>query len=345
MKKIVCVGDVFLDVIPSPLPIEKEKILHDGETFVNSITFQRGGCAGNFVAVLKSIFPSYEVEFVSRIGNDTNGDFLIQEMKRYGVTQRFSRDPKLVSAISITVPFNDGERHFITVLGGLDTMKMEDLPENLFDGIDYLAYRGIWFMEPLLLKCTEFLNKAVRKNIPISMDLGFDPYWNMVDKKPELKEKVTQRKQAALNALQYVTYLFGNEREFLNITDSNTLEHALLFLLNKGVKNIIVHRGANGAAVVTPIKATDSTIKKIDKFNFKEIPAAKVKMVNPNGSGDTFDSVFIGQLLDGKTPVQAAAWASASAAYSIQSPAGTKITVEAVSKFIQQVPELLSLIN
>jgi len=345
MKKIVCIGDVFLDVIPTPLPIEKEKILHDGETFVNSITFQRGGCAGNFVAVLKSIFPSYEVEFVSRIGNDTNGDFLIQEMKKYGVTQRFSRDLTLVSAISITVPFNDGERHFITVLGGLDTMKIEDLPPTIFDGIDYLAYRGIWFMEPLLLHRTEFLKKAIEKKIPISMDLGFDPYWNMVEKKPELKERVAQRKQAALNALPYITYLFGNEREFLNITDQPTLDEALRFLLNKGVKNIIVHRGSKGAAVVNPIQVSNAMNDKIKNFSYHEIPAAKVKMVTPTGSGDTFDSVFIGQLLDGKTPIQAAAWASASAAYSIQSPAGTKITMDAVSKFIQQYPELQKLTN
>jgi hypothetical protein len=47
MKKIVIIGDLFLDILPSALPIEKSRVLSDGETFVDQIIFQRGGCAGN----------------------------------------------------------------------------------------------------------------------------------------------------------------------------------------------------------------------------------------------------------------------------------------------------------
>jgi sugar/nucleoside kinase (ribokinase family) len=340
MKKLLCIGDIFLDILASPFPIEKEKILQDGETFVSYIKFQRGGCSGNFVAVLKSIFPQIEVEFVSRIGNDPNGDFLIQEMKKYGVTQKFIRDSSAPSAITIAISYKDGERHFITNLGAIDNFTIHDISNELFTDVNHLAYRGIWFMDQLLEHCTDFLKIPFEKNIPISMDLGFDPYWNKSEKDPEIQEKVKNRKKAALNALQYITYLFGNEKEFMHLTDQSTLDKALIKLLEKGVKNIIVHRGSKGAVVIL-------SLKKGEKSHYKsiEIPAAKINVMNPVGSGDTFDSILVGQILEGKTIIQAAALAAAGAAYSLQSPPGTKITLEAVTQFIHQYPILEKLLH
>ena len=334
MKKVLCIGDLFMDIFPSPLPIAKEKILHDGETFVSSLTFQRGGCAGNFVAVLKSIFPEDEIEFISRIGTDQNSDFLIKQMEKYGVTHQFVRDPELPCAVTFAVIFNDGERHFITYLGAIDKFSIEDLPEDIFENVNHLSYRGIWFMEPLLFRCTEFLQKAADRNIPISMDLGFDPFWNLVEERPEVEEEVNQRKEAALSALPYLTYLFGNEKEFTHLTNTDNLDDALAVLVGRGVKTILVHRGSKGAAVVT-LKNDGS-----EDYNFIEIPAATVEVINPVGSGDTFDSIFIGQILEGLDSVQAAAWASAGAAYSLQSPASTKIDLDSVAQFIGNYPEL-----
>ena len=92
-KKIVCIGDVVLDIIPSIFPIAKSKILSDGETFIDSVTFQKGGCAGNFSCVLKSIMPMAEVSLVSRVGKLPYSDFLISEIKKYGVIPIFNFKP------------------------------------------------------------------------------------------------------------------------------------------------------------------------------------------------------------------------------------------------------------
>lgn len=335
MKRILCIGDIILDILPAPFPISKEKILDDGETFVNSITFQRGGCGGNFVCVLKSIFPEADVNFVSRIANDSNSDFLIKEMEKYGVTQRFVRDSTVKCQITIAVSFNDGERHFVTYLGGLANFCIEDITDGMFEGVDHLAYRGIWFAEKLLLKAEQFLQKAKSKRIPISMDLGFDPFWNEEKKSEAINYQIKLRKEATLNSLKYITYLFGNEKEFLNLTDQKKIEVAIRILLNSGVRTIIMHRGSKGAAIIQAIKSPEPL------YEYIEIPAVKIKVINPVGSGDTFDSIFIAQVLEGKTPVDAAKFASAGAALSLQSPPGTKITLEAVKNFIETQPELM----
>ena len=226
MKRILCIGDVILDILPAPFPISKQKILEDGETFVNSVIFQRGGCGGNFVCVLKSIYPDAEVNFVSRIANDSNSEFLIEEMKKYGVTQKFVKDSTVKCQITIAISFKDGERHFITHLGGLANFCIEDITDEMFEGVDHLAYRGIWFAEKLLLKAEQFLQKAKSKHIPISMDLGFDPFWNEEKKTEEINHRVKLRKQATLNSLKYIKYLFGNEKEFLNLTDQKHINDA-----------------------------------------------------------------------------------------------------------------------
>jgi sugar/nucleoside kinase (ribokinase family) len=333
--KVLCIGDIFLDILPSTFPIAKEKILQDGETFVHSITFQRGGCAGNFVAVLKSSAPDITVDFVSRIGGDANGDFLLQEMAKYGVNAKFIKDPSELSAITIAISFKDGERHFITNLGALEHFSIKDINEQMFSGVSHLAYRGIWFMALLLESCTEFLKIAKSKGISISMDLGFDPFWNQLEENPSLLPQINARKTAALNALQYITYLFGNQKELLHLTDSTTLDAAIKFILSKGVKYVVLHRGSDGAAIISK--------KDSNSYDFIPIPVAKVEVKNPVGSGDTFDSLFIAQTLTGKSPVQAAAFAACGAALSLQSPAGTKITAENIIKFLNSHPELLQL--
>jgi sugar/nucleoside kinase (ribokinase family) len=335
MVKLLCIGDIFLDILPSQFPIAKEKILQDGESFVKSITFQRGGCAGNFVAVFKTIFPNATVDFVSRIGADANGQFLLDEMKKYKVNAQFIRDPTALSAITIAVAFQDGERHFITNLGALENFTIDDISDSMFQNVNHVAYRGIWFMAQLLEKAPEFLKKAYNHNIPVSMDLGFDPFWNRAEEDPSLIPLIKKRKAAALNALKYVTYLFGNQKEFMHLTETKTIDDAIIQLLGYGVKYLIIHQGSKGASVAEKVQKGESR-----KYSIQAIPPAPVKIINPVGSGDTFDSIFVSQTLQNKSPIQAAALAAAGAAYSLQSPAGTQITLEAVKEFISQVEPL-----
>ena len=334
-KKILCIGDVILDIIPSPFPIDKNKILQDGETFVNNVTFQKGGCAGNFSCIMKSIYPQADVVFVSRIGAKPYGDFLIKEIKKYNVVPVFTIDETVSTQITIAVSYKEGDRHFITYLGALEKFSIEDIPEDIFNDVDHVAFRGIWFAEKLLFQSEKFLKIAQKKGIPVSMDIGFDPFWNRMGESPELLKVIQKRKKYALKALKYVKFLFGNEEEFMQLTDKNNIDDAISFLLQQGIKNIIIHQGAKGSLIVKPFNAGPDLISKKVK-----IPSIKVDIVNPVGSGDTFDSILIASVIEGKTLVEAATFATAGAAYMLKSLPGTKIDLKTVEKFIDDYPEL-----
>ena len=334
-KKIVCVGDVVLDIIPSIFPIAKKKILSDGETFIDSVTFQKGGCAGNFSCVLKSIMPMAEVSLVSRVGKLPYSDFLISEIKKYGVIPIFQIDCTERTQVTMALSYNDGQRHFLTFLGGLKNFTIHDIPDEIFTDLHHLAFRGIWFAEKLLLKSELFIKKAVALGVEVSIDLGFDPYWNLHKQDPSFQKNMEKRRTAAIKTLKFAKYIFGNEFEFMQLTKTESLEEAIHDIINMGVKNIIVHRGNKGCRIIQPTKMTSTeTLSSVD------IPALKVEIKNPVGSGDTFDSIFLAEVMDGKSLVQAAAIATAGAAYSLMKPAGTIITMDRIRKFSSKFPEL-----
>ncbi|MHA1672786.1 MAG: carbohydrate kinase family protein [Promethearchaeota archaeon] len=354
-KKIVCIGDIFVDIIPSVFPIEKKEILSDGETFVDSVTFQKGGCGGNFSCVLKSIMPRAEVSLVSRVGKLPYGDFLISELKKFGVIPIFQIDNSEKTQVSIGLSYNDGQRHFITFLGGLNNFTIQDIPEDVFTDVQHLAFRGIWFVEKLLLKSEQFIKKAVALGVDVSIDLGFDPYWNLHKQDSSFQRDMEKRRSAAIGTLKYVKYLFGNEVEFMQLSQTESLEDAIRAIINMGVENIIVHRGKKGCRIIQPSEMNQNTavssVNTVDIEDLKDIvdivdiPALRVEIKNPIGSGDTFDSIFLAEVMEGKSLVQAAALATAGAAYSLMSPAGTIITMDKINKFVSKYSELTQFLN
>ena len=66
------------------------------------------------------------------------------------------------------------------------------------------------------------------------------------------------------------------------------MEQAIEILKKNGANIIVIHMGSKGARIIKG----DETI---------DIPVTKVEIKNPVGSGDTFDSVFIGSILAGKS--------------------------------------------
>ncbi|MHA1340588.1 MAG: carbohydrate kinase family protein [Promethearchaeota archaeon] len=313
-NKIVIIGDLFLDILPSTLPINKHLVLNDGETFVDRVVFQRGGCAGNFAAVLANLMPQFEIDFISKVGNDANGDFLIKQLSCNGLNCFISKSD-LGTAITIALSYNDGERHFITYNGAMDDFKVEDIKFDLFKGANHLVWRGIWFTPNLLHNSEKFLSIAKSNNLSISMDLGFDPYWV----NPNLKkdDTVEKRKRSALKALKYVDYLFGNKQEICELTSKQDLDKAVDVLYQNQVKYVIIHLGSKGAVIYKP---------KEEKIEIPAVPAQKI--LNPVGTGDTFDAAFISQILSQKDMVFAAKFAAATASYSLNHPAGIKINIK-----------------
>jgi sugar/nucleoside kinase (ribokinase family) len=110
-------------------------------------------------------------------------------------------------------------------------------------GFAHLLRADIWFSEAMLFGGNEKLFQWARgRNIPVSMDLNWDPLWGRGD-----EAEINRRKQAALDVLPLVTIAHGNVRELCACTRTDDVESALRHLEKCGVPAVLVHMGEKGA--------------------------------------------------------------------------------------------------
>jgi sugar/nucleoside kinase (ribokinase family) len=249
------------------------------------------------------------------------GDYIIQEFESNNIQCHFFKDSTVQTQTTVAITFNDGKRHFITSLGGLEHFQLSDVQKDLLVDADHIAYRGVWFSERLLSQA-QVLLKWIKENsdAKISVDLGYDPLWTREDENSEIRKKTEEKKANLLSCLKYVDFLFGNEVEILHLTESKNLDDGIRKLFSRGVKKIILHQGAKGSSIYILNKG-----KKLKEFEVHHIPAPKVEIINPVGTGDTYDSILIGFNVKGYDILEAAKFATKGAAFSISHPVGTKI--------------------
>ncbi len=110
--------------------------------------------------------------------------------------------------------------------------------------------------------------------------------------------------------LPSIDYLFCDEREALNLTETQVLEDAANVLRDAGVGTVIVKRGENGSDLFG------------DCWNCHEPSVMRGELVDSIGAGDAFDAAFLVALLEGR-PVQARArFASIVAGCTVTAPGG-----------------------
>ena len=110
-------------------------------------------------------------------------------------------------------------------------------------GFAHLLRADIWFSEPMLFGGNAKLFQWARdRNIPVSMDLNWDPLWGRGD-----EGEINRRKQAALDVLPLVTIAHGNVRELCACTRTDDLDSALHRLEKCGAPAVLVHMGEKGA--------------------------------------------------------------------------------------------------
>ena len=91
----------------------------------------------------------------------------------------------------------------------------------------------------------------------------------------------------------------------VHVSDLASADRASKVLLDKGVQNVLITLGGQGVYVHTP---EGSEI----------IPAYKVEAIDTTGAGDAFNGGLLTALAEGKTLRQAARFANALAAISVQ---------------------------
>lgn len=288
--------DIFCSV--DRLPVVGETIFGKG------ISYAFGGKGGNQATALARM--ESDVVFMTCLGNDPQGDALIQSYKRDGIKVEYvKRSKDFPTGTAIINVDKDGKNNIVVVKGANDACDEAYIRENedLFKSNDYILLQ------------LEIPVPAVKLSIELAKKYG--------------KKVVLNPAPAAVlddEILSGVDFLTPNETElellaFGNI-DNRDVDLCAKKLLEKGVKNLIVTIGEKGVIYY----------RGSEKIHVEGI---KVKAIDTVAAGDCFNGAFVSFLEKGKDVVEALKLANRASAISV--------TRKGAQDSIPRLSEVLSL--
>jgi ribokinase len=280
------VGSINLDLVAMadhvPLP---------GETLTgNSFNTFHGGKGANQAVGVGRL--GSRVSMVGMVGDDAFGVELRASLRKSKVDVRTVKTVTGSSGVALINIGRDGQNNIVVVPGANGKL----LPKDISAHSALLRKAGMILtqLEIPLITLETLAVFAHRNKIPL-----------MLDPAPA--------RELPAGVLQATTWITPNESETrilcgLGAHEPVTPETAARcadLLLARGPKNVVIKMGSQGAFVA----AADGTREMIPSF--------AVKAVDSTAAGDAFNAGFAVSLLRGKTPRDAARYASAVAAISV----------------------------
>ena len=281
---VAIVGNINLDIKTSPIPAAGG-ILCDGETSIGSIYETVGGGGAN-TAVAAAMMGG-RVHFCCPVGQDALGRRLVAFLQSVGV-EVHAAWKSVATGRSIALTWDTHQRHFVSSLPNNALLEEADIDLDALAkaGCRHVYRADVWFSTPMLYGGnSSLLCHARQLGMQTSLDINWDPLWNMGRTNPIVDERIA----ALRDALPDVSYVHGNERELAFFTGIDDMKAGAHLLRTWGAGAVIIHRGAQGCAALTP-------------EGWCEVPACPVtRIVTETGTGDIFTAVF---LLHGELPLE-----------------------------------------
>ena len=285
MKKILCIGDLALDVI-SQL---KEPINYGNDT-ASKISSHPGGQAANVATWITR--TNSKAHLVARTGNDPVGFALISDLDKYGVEHlNLMHSGRPTGVVVILVDAN-GERTMFPDNGANADLEVTDLPAlDGFDGVYLSGYALLDFRSRAAI--LEMIKRIKAAGKPIY----FDPTTTGA-------MKIVSREEV----LSWVSLMDGillNSEEALYLGDTND-----------------VARAEENLAQITPLVVIKLGSKGAMAVNGKErarVSAITTNVVDTTGAGDSFAAGFIPRWLETNDLTQALSAGAALAAKCVSS--------------------------
>ncbi|MDR1259228.1 MAG: ribokinase [Tannerellaceae bacterium] len=282
-KGIVVVGSSNTDMVvkANRLPVPGETIL--GGTFLMS----PGGKGANQAITIARL--GADVVFVSKIGNDLFGMQAREIYKEEKIDTRFvftdDNNPSGVALISIDT---FGENCIVVAGGANMSLSRQDIDK---------AYRSIQEADMVLLQL-EIPTDTVEYVIDTAWRLGRKVILNPAPA-THLSEGLVKKLYAILPNRVEAEMLTG-----IKVTDEKSARKAAGIIRSKGVENVVITLGKEGAYV----KNTDNDLL---------LPAKEVEATDTTGAGDVFCGALSVYLSEGYPLAESVAFANAAASIAI----------------------------
>ncbi|MEI7541037.1 MAG: carbohydrate kinase family protein [Actinomycetes bacterium] len=259
MKKILCVGDLALDVIS----LLKEPINYGNDT-ASKISSHPGGQAANVATWITR--TGSKAQLVARVGNDPVGFALISDLDKYGVEHMNLMHSGRPTGVVVILVDTNGERTMFPDNGANADLEVSDLPP--LDDVDGVYLSGYALLD---FRSRDAVLAMVKKIKAAGKPIYFDPTTTGA-------MKIVSREEA----LSWVSLMDGillNAEEALYLGDAQDVESAEKNLMAY-TPLVVIKLGSRGAmAVHNGVTA--------------KVSAVTTSVVDTTGAGDSFAAGFI----------------------------------------------------
>ena len=267
MCELYSVGELLIDF---------QSVGHGSLKETSQFIKNAGGAPAN--VCVQAVKLGHKAHYLTKVGNDGFGDFLVQTLKDEGVDISFvSKSDEYNTSLAFVSICENGERDFSfyrTMTADLYFTE-EDFKDVKFSAGDYFEFGSVALATDVARNTHKYLLERAKKAGSV---ICFDPNlrFNLWKDKQELKDVVMQ-----FAAYADVVKVGKDELEFLTGRPDGEGD---LFAL--GVKVVAITDGSKGA-----------TVSLSDGRKY-ECGGYKVKAVDATGAGDSFFGAFISGLMD-----------------------------------------------
>ncbi len=269
MSRIVVVGDVGLDVVArhqGPIP-------HGGDIRAK-VHFTSGGAGANTALWLRT--QEADTTLIARIGDDSGGRMVTNELEAAGVRCEFAIDPEEPTFCVVVLVDGDGERSMLADRGANSKFGPDDITEQALAGASHLHLSGYVLLQPSSRPAALAALAAAKKaGLTTSVD-------------PQAATLLTDP-AAFLEDVRGVDLLMPNAGELVALTGSSDPAAAKELLAFVG--QVVVTAGLDGASWI----GSDGIIT--------SVPSQPAECIDSTGAGDAFDAGVLAAWLRGESTV------------------------------------------
>lgn len=264
-KKILCAGSVFADMLMggvSDLPSHWEQTLPAKEAYLGV-----GGGAANSAITFGILGAS--CDFCGRVGNDALGKLVEEHLQECGVdTEHLGKDKAAPTGVAVGLVRDDGKRCFVTARGANQAFCMDDFETVEAEKYDYFHVNGYFQLPGLETGLKDIMKRFKKYGSTVTFDTAsWDPSGRWYD--------------AIKTFAKYIDYMFLNESQLMKMGGRQNVESNAFFLLEEGVKNVVVKQGENGCTLYT------------GHMPGLHVPTKSYPVCDTTGAGDSFDAAYI----------------------------------------------------
>ena len=302
MSKVLVIGSFNVDLTGRTprFPQPKETIM--------GTTFQMGPGGKGFNQGVACHKAGGDMMMVAKVGNDAFQNILINTMTDLNMNQEYIFKCDTSTGCALILVDEKGENEIVVLPGANNEFTKEDIDslEPLIKDAKYVLLQleiNQDANEQIMDLCVKHDTKVIVNTAPCN---------------PITDEFLSKAYMVTPNEIE------AEQLTGIHVCDFESASQAAKIFKSKGVRNVIITMGSQGAFISS---------EGIEKM----IPAYKVNAVDTTGAGDGFNGGLLASLSKGKTIWEAATFASALAALSVQKQGASSSmpTLEEINKFIE----------